>query len=237
MINISIWSDFACPYCYIGETRLYNAIRDLGIADKVKIQYHAYELDPHAAEESTLTAVERLERKYRMDRGKAVEKVEEISQLGRDMGLDFNYAGARYSNTRAAHRLLKLAEDKYPADTVDRLNVALFDAYFAKNLVLSDHEVLASVAASAGLDADEVARVLNSDEYADQVMADEHEAAMRGVRGVPYFVFKGKFAVPGAVSTEDFKEILMRELRDMPEDRPLTGDHPHNCGPNGCDLA
>ena len=240
MMTLTIWSDFACPYCYIGETRLQNAIDELGIADQVKIDFRAFELDPNASKEVVSSTPERFAMKYRLSLEGAKEQIEQISSLGRELGIDFRYATTQYSNTRDAHRLMKLAEAKYDRDTVGRLNEALFKAYFVENLVLADHKVLLDKAVGVGMKEDEVREVLESDMYDDEVRFDEREAMMRGVRGVPYIVFNGGFAVPGAMTTEGFKSALQRELRkqekSQSETEDATGERPHQCGPDGCQL-
>lgn len=235
MITLTIWSDFACPYCYIGEERLQKAINELGIDDEVTIDFRAFELDPTAPKEVTTTTPERFAMKYGLSVDGAKKQIEQISNLGRELGIDFNYMTTRYSNTRDAHRLMKLAEEKYDRATVGRLNEALFAAYFTENLVLSDHKVLIDKAVSVGMDKDEVKQVLDSDKYDDEVRFDEREAAMRGIRGVPYFLFNGAFAVPGAMSVDAFKTALERELKKQVAE-PEATERPHVCGPEGCKL-
>ncbi|MBD5183695.1 MAG: DsbA family oxidoreductase [Bacteroidales bacterium] len=238
MITLTIWSDFACPYCYIGETRLQNAIEELGLKDDVQVDFRAFELDPTASKEVVSSTPERFAKKYRLSLEGAKEQIEQISQLGRELGIDFNYATTQYSNTRDAHRLMKLAEDKYDRATVGRLNEALFKAYFVENLILANHDVLLAKAVESGLKEDEVKDVLNSDKYDDEVRFDEREAMMRGVHGVPYIVFNGDFAVPGAMTTEGFKSALQRELKKqgMNAEIKSDGERPHQCGPDGCQL-
>ena len=130
---------------------------------------------------------------------------------------------------------MKLAEAKYDRETVHRLNEGLFKAYFVENLVLADHAVLLSKAIEAGVKDDEVKEVLNSDRYDDEVRLDEREAMMRGVRGVPYIVFNGDFAVPGALTLDGFKNALERTLKKkVSESEPK--ERAHQCGPDGCQL-
>lgn len=237
MITLTVWSDFACPYCYIGETRLQKAIEELGLKDQVEIDLRAFELDPEASKEVATTTPERFAMKYRLSLEDANKQIKEISRLGREDGIDFRYANTQYSNTRDAHRLMKLAEAKYDRETVERLNQALFAAYFTENLVLADHKVLMDKAVGVGMDADEVKAVLESDKYNDEVRFDEREAAMRGVRGVPYIVFNGEFAVPGAMSIDGFKSALERTLRRQEEEKKQGGEErAHTCGPDGCQL-
>lgn len=234
MITLTIWSDFACPYCYIGETRLEKAIEELGVKDNVQIVYRAFELDPEADKEVVSSTPDRFAKKYRLSVDEAKEQIEQISSLGRELGIDFRYATTQYSNTRDAHRLMKLAEAKYDSATVGRLNELLFKAYFVENLVLADHQVLLSKAIEAGMEEDEVKEVLDSDKYDDEVRFDEREAMMRGVHGVPYIVFNGDFAVPGALSLDGFKSALQRELNKIKDSEPT--ERPHQCGPDGCRL-
>lgn len=235
MMTLTIWSDFACPYCYIGETRLRRAIEELGLTDEVKIDFRAYELDPTAPKEVTTTTPERFAMKYRLSVPEAEKQIEHISELGRELGIDFRYKTTKYSNTRDAHRLMKLAEAKYNRSTIEKLNEALFAAYFTENLVLSDHEVLLEKATSVGMDKKQVQEVLSSNQYDDEVRLDEREAGMRGIRGVPYIVFNGHFAVPGAMSIDGFKSALERELRNQKNNESTT-ERPHACGPDGCKL-
>lgn len=239
MINLTIWSDFACPYCYIGETRLQRAIEELGLKDDVKVDFRAFELDPTAPKEVTTTTPERFAMKYRLSLEGAKQQIQQISDLGKELGIDFRYATTQYSNTRDAHRLMKLAEAKYDSATVGRLNEALFATYFTENLVLADHKVLLEKAVAVGMDEKDVKEVLESNLYDDEVRFDEREAAMHGVHGVPYIVFNGSFAVPGAMSIDAFKSALQRELKKqdqekIDDDKPT--ERPHTCGPDGCQL-
>ncbi len=239
MMTLTIWSDFACPYCYIGETRLERAIEELGLKDKVQIDYRAFELDPTAPKEVISSTPERFAMKYRISLEDAKKQVDEISALGKELGIDFRYSTTLYSNTRDAHRLMKLAEAEYDRNTVEKLNKALFKAYFVENLILADHDVLLNKTLEAGMDEAKVRQVLDSDKYDDEVRFEEREAAMRGVRGVPFIVFNGDFAVPGAMSVDGFKSALQRELKKQENERVednASAERPHQCGPDGCRL-
>lgn len=237
MMKLTIWSDFACPYCYIGETRLQRAIEELGLKDEVNVDFRAFELDPTAPKEVTTTTPERFAMKYRLSLEDAKKQIQQISDLGKELGIDFRYATTQYSNTRDAHRLMKLAEAKYDRATVGRLNEALFAAYFTENLILADHKVLLDKAVSVGMNEKEVKEVLESDKYDDEVRFDEREAAMRGVHGVPFIVFNGEFAVPGAMTIDGFKSALERSVkRQQKAAEENTPERPHACGPEGCEL-
>ena len=233
MIRIKIWSDFACPYCYIGERRLENAIKQLKLEKDVEIRYKAFELDPNASYDTTLKTPERFAKKYRLSLEEAIKRVEEISSLGRALGLDFRYRDSQYSNTFDAHRLMKLAEDLYDKETVANLNENLFSAYFTEGLVLADPEVLLNVGKKSGLKEIDIDDVLATESYARQVREDEKEAALLGIRGVPFMIFNDDFAIPGALSQEGFvaslEKALNRQSNNSEEKAP-------KCGPEGCEI-
>lgn len=212
-MNITIWSDYACPYCYIGEIRLRKALDLLGLGpDDVKITYRAYELDPEAKRDLVIPTPDRLQRRYRLNPIQTQERIQHISDMGRLEGIDFNYAGSLYSNTRDAHRLMKLAEDRYGNATATGLNYVLFDAFFTRNLVLVDRLVLADLAAEVGMDRTEVLEMLESDRYTREVIDDETDARARGVTGVPFMLIDGTLSIPGAIATEDYVDAISSRL-------------------------
>ena len=234
MLNIVYWSDYACPYCYIGEGRLEKAIEELGLQEQVSIETRAFELDPTAPKTVETVTVDRFAVKYRLTREQAQEQIDHISQLGIDMGIDFRYATTLYTNTRDAHRLTKLAQSKNDPKLSARVSKLLFDAYFTRNEKLAERDVLLGVARDAGLDEQEAMQVLDSGMYDDEVRFDEREAMMRGVHGVPYFIINGKFTVPGALSVNAFKHTLQRALKEQQEN--ATEENAHQCGSDGCSL-
>ena len=232
-MKINYWSDYACPYCYIGETRLKHAIDEMGIANQVEIESLAFELDPNAPFEVQTRTDERFARKYQLSLDDARAQIEHISQLGRDEGLDFRYASTLYTNTRDAHRLAKLAHDEGGWQLADRISEKLFDAYFTRNEKLANRDVLLRIATEVGMDGTKVGAILDSDRYTDEVRYDEREAAIRGIHGVPYFVINGDVAIPGAVSVRAMKNALERALKKSAAN---SEEHPHQCGPEGCAL-
>lgn len=221
-MKIVIWSDYACPYCYIGETRLKKAIKEMGIGDKVEVEYRAFELDPEAAREVVSDTQTRFARKYRMTPADALAQIEHISKTGREEGLDFKYASTQYTNTFDAHRLMKLALSKNDPGIAEKVNHLLFDAYFTKNLQLADPAVLLAVGKEADLPEDEIRKMLATDQFAREVRDDEKAAAIRGVRGVPYFWVEGVFAIPGAIPAAQMKDVLKEALGAM-ETKQIKG--------------
>ena len=225
-MKIEIWSDYACPFCYIGEKRLEKALAEVNGGDKVEIEFKAFELDPTAELEVVSTTVDRFALKYGLNKEEAAQRIEQISLMGRKEGIDFKYATTRYTNTFDSLRLTKMAQ-KYGHNEII---TKLFDAYFTKNLELSDHNVLKNIAAECGLDLSEVDEVLKGNKYADEVREDEREAAMYGIHGVPCFLINGKYSLSGAQPTHVIKEAIESILDKETVDR-LDG---MTCGSNGC---
>ena len=223
-MTIKIWSDYACPFCYIGEKRLEKALSQ--IDSEFKIEFKSFELDPTASEKVTSSTVERFAKKYGMSIDDAAQRIEQISMMGRREGIDFKYISTRYTNTFDSLRLTKFAQEKGHEEIIEKL----FDAYFTKNLELADHEVLKKIAAECGLDENEVAEVLNSDKYAEEVRRDEYEAAVNGIHGVPYFVIADKYALSGAQPADVIKQAIEDAVAEEIDEK-FSG---MTCGADGC---
>ncbi len=232
MLKITYWSDYACPYCYIGEARLLQAIKELGVEDRVELEMRAFQLDPYAPATADGDTVTRFAVKYRLSREDAARKVDTISQMGRRAGLEFNYATTLFTNTMDAHRLTKWVAAKGDSALTQQVIHALFHAYFAQNLELASHEVLLGVAKDCGLDEAEVRQLLAGNEFEAEVRRDQADAAARGVSGVPFFV-AGRYEIPGALATGDFKKVLRELLAEQDAAPSLQGG---SCGPDGCEL-
>lgn len=230
---ITYWSDYACPYCYIGEARLKRAIKAMDLEGQVDLIPRAFELDPGAPREVMSDTATRFAAKYHMTLVEAKAQIEHISRLGQGEGIDFRYSTTQYTNTLDAHRIMKLALSKKDPDLADRTNELLFAAYFTKNLPLAEAPVLIEAGKMAGLEENEIVDVLNSDRFAQEVRADEREAAERGVHGVPFFIFPGSFAVPGSVSFTAFKDALASAL-NFAKSKLIS--EAEQCGPNGCEV-
>ena len=224
-MKIEIWSDYACPFCYIGEKRLEKAIAEVS-SDNIDIEFKSFELDPTASNEVVSDTVDRFAIKYGMSKEDAAHRIEQISMMGRREGIDFKYSSTRYTNTFDSLRLTKLAQERGHNEIITKL----FDAYFTKNLELSNHGVLKKIAIECGLDENEVDEFLKGDKYAADVRNDEREAAMLGIHGVPYFVIGGKYGLSGAQPVEVLKQAINEALTDEAE----TAFNGMTCGANGC---
>ncbi|WP_227674041.1 DsbA family oxidoreductase [Psychrobacter phenylpyruvicus] len=209
-MKITYWSDFACPYCYIGEVRLDKAIAKLQsqneLTDSVEIELKAFQLDPNAPLTSSGPTQERFAKKYGISHEQAGEQLQKISQLATEEGIGFDYADTLFTNTMDAHRLTKYAQQNVP-ELADKLKKAIYKAYFIDQKELANREVLTAIAKNIGLDKD-VTALLDSDQFREEVIADQDEAMRLGVRGVPYFVINDTYAIPGAMSQQDFENAL-----------------------------
>ena len=232
-MKITYWSDYACPYCYIGEARLKKAIDDIPELKDVEIEMKAFQLDPSAGEHAAGDTQTRFAHKYGISMQEAGETIERISQMGIAEGLDFKYATTLFTNTMDAHRLTKLAQSKNDSELEEKIIEPLFKAYFTDNKELADKELLQKIGEDAGLDAEEVKEVLSSDKYKDKVLLDEREAARYGIHAVPFFVV-GQYGISGAQSVDGMKATIMKV---MEESAGAVTEQGMSCGPDGCHIG
>lgn len=246
---VTYWSDYACPYCYIGETRLKKAVGELEAEKKiakgqVEVTMKAFQLDPTAGTHATGDTLTRFAEKYGLSKEEAAGQINGISEMGRAEGLDFNYATTLFTNTMDAHRLTKLAQHTGTKDQVEALIERLMKAYFSENKELANHELLQKIGEEVGLDKAAVSGLLASDLYRDEVEADERDAYRASVHGVPFFVIAGKYGISGAQSKEGLKEVLLKAVNENEEEKkkaesakaPAHMGHAMACGPNGCSI-
>lgn len=208
-MKISIWMDYNCPYSYIGITRLNKAIKVLKLND-VKIDVHSFELDPHAPEICQSTTLERFIDKYNMSKEDTQEELEKITGWAVDDGLVMKYDTAKFTNTRSAHRLTKLAIQSNNQKIINKMILLLFEAYFSKNLELANKKVLKNIAIESGLKEDEIVEVLESNKFDNEVELDERVAVDAGIQGVPYFIFNNKYPIPGILPSSEFVNVLKK---------------------------
>lgn len=229
-MKITYWSDYACPYCYIGEKRLETAISELGLENDIDIEMRAFELDPNASYEVVSKTDERFAVKYGLTLNAARECIEGISLLGRREGIDFRYADTQYTNMLDAHRLTKLVASKGNKENTNKVIHLLFDAYFTKNLKLADRSILSDIARQVGIEEDELSKTLDSDDFIDDVRFDENEAYKLGVHGVPYFVIDDKHVISGAQTKSGIKQTILKAL----DENNASSEQGMICGPDGC---
>jgi predicted DsbA family dithiol-disulfide isomerase len=204
-MQVEIWSDVVCPWCYLGKRRFEQALDNFSHADEVDVVYRSFELDPSAPADDLTPVVDVLASKYGMTPQQAQDAQRQMEQRAAEDGLTFRMSGLRRGNTRDAHRLLHLAKARgRQAELMERLH----RAYFTDQESIFDHESLTRLAAEAGLDPDEAAKVLASDDYGDEVSQDEMTASALGATGVPFFVIDRRYGVSGAQPAETMTRAL-----------------------------
>ncbi|MFE9168643.1 DsbA family oxidoreductase [Streptomyces kebangsaanensis] len=235
-MRVEIWSDIACPWCYVGKARFDKALADFPHRDQVEVVHRSFELDPHRAKDDIQPVLTMLTEKYGMSEAQARAGEENLGQQAAAEGLAYRTRGRDHGNTFDMHRLLHLAKEH---GRQSELLDALYRANFAeeRSVFAEGHERLVELAVSAGLDADGAREVLaDPDAYADEVRADEREAAQLGATGVPFFVLDRTYGVSGAQPAEVFTRALTQAWGER---SPLTllqgGDGDADaCGPDGC---
>jgi len=206
-MQVEIWSDVVCPWCYLGKRHFEQALERFPHRDEVEVIYRSFELDPSAPPGATAPTVEVLASKYGLGLEQAREAQRQMERRAAQAGLTFRMEDLRSGNTRDAHRLLQLARARgRQADLAERLH----RAYFTDQASIFDHPSLAGFAAGAGLDRDEALAVLASGEYGEAVDADEAVARSFGISGVPFFVIDRRYGISGAQPAETIAAVLER---------------------------
>jgi predicted DsbA family dithiol-disulfide isomerase len=204
-MEIEIWSDIACPWCYIGKRRFEAALAEFEHRDDVRVTWRSFELDPAAPPEREGDRAERLAEKYGMTVERAREMERQMTETAAGEGLDFRFDIARSGATFDGHRVIHLAGEH---GLQDAMKERLLRAYFTEGELMSDHEALVRLAAEVGLDPDEVRAMLASDQFAAEVRDDERTAAQFGISAVPTFVVDRALGASGAHPPEAMLQLL-----------------------------
>jgi predicted DsbA family dithiol-disulfide isomerase len=200
---VEIWSDIACPWCYVGKRRFEAALE--GFEPDVEVTWRSFELDPGAPASREESAAEHLAGKYGMPVEEARARQAQLATMAADDGLELHFDRVQAANTFDAHRLTHLAAEHGRQDAmVERLQ----RAHFTDGELLSDHETLARLAAEVGVPG--AAEMLASDRFAAEVRDDERLAQEVGITAVPTFVVDRRVAVAGAQQPEVLRQLLQR---------------------------
>ena len=215
-MKIEIWSDFVCPFCYIGKRKLEVALNEFRGKDRVEIEFKSYQLDPNSPKYSGQDFYESMGKKFGSAE-QAKQMMGSITEQANEVGLDFNFDTMKPTNTFDAHRLTKFARVHGKAA---ELSEKLLYANFTESKDVGDAETLAELAAEVGLPKEEALAVANDPQaYAAEVRADIEEAQQIGVQGVPFFVFNRKYAISGAQPPEAFTQALEKVFA---EEQPVS---------------
>lgn len=210
-MKIEVWSDFVCPFCYIGKRRLETALNNFEYKDEVELVFKSFELDPSAKKKYDENIYELIAKKYGITVEQSKESNDQLVEQAKAVGLNYNFDDLIPTNSFDAHRLAHYAKSE---GKMNELSERIFKAYFIDSLNISDHKVLADLAGEVGLDSEKALRILESDQYGAEVRKDEESASKLRVGGVPYFVFNNKYAVSGAQPTELFLDVLNKVKKE-----------------------
>ncbi|MFN2462622.1 MAG: DsbA family oxidoreductase [Candidatus Dormibacteria bacterium] len=194
-MNVEVWSDIVCPWCYIGKRNLESALARFEHRAEVEVEFRSFELDPAAPSSDGRDLAERLAAKYGVPRAEAEAMNARVTEVASKAGLDYHLDVARPGNTFEAHQLIHCArEEGRGADMKERLMAA----YFIEGRPIGEREELVRLGQEVGLGAGVVQDAFESRRFAEAVRAEEREAAELGISGVPYFVIDRRFGVSGA---------------------------------------
>jgi len=228
-VDVEIWSDIACPWCYIGKRRFEAALERFEHGDEVQVTWRSFELDPTAPAEREGERAARLAEKYGITVERAREMERQMTETAASEGLEFRFDRARSGATFDAHRVVHLAAEH---GVQDAMKERLLRAYFTEGELMSDRDRLVHLAIEVGLDEDGVREMLAGDRLADEVRADERTAARFGISAVPTFVVDRALGVSGAHPPEALLELLREGwARRRPAPVVLAGGEA--CGVDG----
>lgn len=234
-MKIEIWSDYVCPFCYIGKRTLEQALEKSGFHSQAEISFKAYQLDPGAPVDSTVPVYESLAKKTGATIEQAKEMTKGVASHARSVGLDYNFDNMMSGNTLAAHRLVKWAGLQGKEACLTEL---LLHTYFIEGKNVSNYEVLAEAAEASGLCKDEAESILASDRFLEEVEMDIQEARQIGIQGVPFFVINRKYAISGAQPLDAFVDSI-RQIADeegiRPKLKPVGESKTSYCTGDSCD--
>lgn len=241
-LQVEIWSDVVCPWCYIGKRRFERAVAELEGELDIDVVYRPYQLDPTASPGKTQPVFEAYSKKFGGPE-QATAILRRVTEAAAEDGIEFRMDRALRANTLLAHRLLWLAE--LPGSPVDQqaLKERLLQAYFVDGLDIGDPEVLADCAAEVGLRRQDAIDFLESDRGHAEVAAYLRQAADAGISAVPTFVVNGQWAIPGAQDTDTFVNVFRRLTEKLAADAadaaaatPSTDAADQACTDDACEV-
>ncbi|WP_234417820.1 MULTISPECIES: DsbA family oxidoreductase [Miniimonas] len=202
-LQVEVWSDVQCPWCWIGRRRLQEAVAATG--EEIELVYRSFELAPDVPVDYDGTSVDFLADRKGMPRDQVRAMMARVTEIAAGDGLEYHLETARQTNTVLAHELLHLARER---GVQEHLKERLFGAYFTENRHVGDVEELVSLAVESGLDAAEARAALADHRYLPAVRADVAQARAYGINGVPFTVVDGALGVSGAQSADVFAAAL-----------------------------
>jgi predicted DsbA family dithiol-disulfide isomerase len=229
LVHVEIWSDIACPWCYVGKRRFEAALARFEHRDEVRVTWRSFELDPSAPREREGDRAARLAEKYGMTLEQARAAERQLTDVAAGEGLDFRFDIARSGLTFDGHRIIQLAAEH---DLQDAMKERLLRAYFTEGELVGDHDTLVRLAADVGLPEDEARATVSSDRFTDHVRDDQLTARWLGITAVPTFVVDRALGASGAHPPEQLLALLRQGWASRAPVSVVAGGE--TCGPDGC---
>lgn len=204
-MEVKIWSDVRCPFCYIGKRKFEAALAQFAHKDEVSITWKSFELDPNLQTVENINIYDYFAKAKGIPQSQAVEMFNNVTSVAAEVGLDFKLEKSVVANSFKAHKLIQLAKNKNLGNEIEE---ELFRIHFTEGKNIDDEAVLLAAGSNIGLPEDELTTLFNSDNFDAEVRIDQLEAQRIGIRGVPFFVFDDKYAVSGAQAPEVFLQTL-----------------------------
>lgn len=206
-MNVEIWSDVMCPFCYIGKKNFETALQQFENRKNITVEWKSFQLDDSIGEIAEENQEDYLVKRKGLSREQVQGMLANVTAMAKQAGLEFRLDKSVIVNTQKAHRLIQFAKTKNRANEAEE---RLFKAFFTEGENLADMETLIVLGKECGLDENELKTAFTDDSYLYQAKQDIQEAAHIGVRGVPFFVFDRKYAVSGAQPAEVFMQTLTK---------------------------
>jgi predicted DsbA family dithiol-disulfide isomerase len=232
-MKVEIWSDIACPFCYIGKRKFEQGLEQFMHNETVDVTYKSFQLDPNAAKQQNQSMSEMLAKKIGVSIEQAKEMNRHVASQASEVGLTYHLDTAIPTNTLDAHRLIQYAATE---EKMDAMKERLLKAYFTESKNVADHSTLTLLAEEVGLDKQGVENVLFGNAYLQEVQNDQREGSQLGLQGVPFFVINRKYAVSGAQSPETFLSVLNKvwDEENPKADLKTLGETGASCTDDSC---
>lgn len=234
-MKIEVWSDYVCPFCYIGKKQLEIALEELGYGDSIEVEYKSYLLDPTTPVDTNSSVYEELQRKYQISLDEVKKMTANVKTRAKEVGLDYNFDEMKSANTVKAHRLAKWAETEGKGkDFTERV----LKAYFLEGKAIGQTDVLLALVKEVNLPVEKAKQVIETDDYIKEVEQDIAVAQNLGVRGVPFFVIDNKYGISGAQPQEVFEQTIEKAAQELGLRKPLKmqGNNGAACTDGSCEI-
>jgi predicted DsbA family dithiol-disulfide isomerase len=230
-VEVEIWSDIACPWCYVGKRRFEAALAMFEHREDVSVLWRSFELDPSAPRQREGDRAARLAEKYGMSLEQARAAEHQLTDVAAGEGLDFRFDRARSGSTFDGHRIVHLAAEH---GLQDAMKERLLRGYFTEGELVGDHDSLVRLAAEVGVPEDEARATVSGDRFADAVREDELTAQRLGISAVPTFVVDRALGASGAHPPEQLLSLLRQGWASRPALTVVADGEA--CGPDGCPV-